>query len=765
MTDSDSSEDEFVNSNASGESASGAPVRAPSSADDRARVILAAHQERQVADGKKRVRTQTSVWKTCAARVFTDGLKTRGRCFVCEKEIGLNKQSSASNIRSHYHNNHDTFFKALNEAIERRAGASELTAMFQAEKEAFRRPLGGPIESFFKQSSFYTAKNGRSGANTLDVHRVAHVLYSAATGTPLEQIGSPLHAGYIAALGGPLINVSKTPLNSMLPRVHKAVNGLICSSSSRAQVGCLTVDGWTRSTRGSVFGIALTFVDARWEMQTVPLGLIAIDSLGKSAENQAALLRNVIEKSERVGENFLMHTIVSDNEASIVSAVGQVTSADGALRCIAHTLSLALKQDVPKSTAGPDGGEGTLTRLMSKIHDVSIFVRDHGKVESLLNSDQEGHGARSDRIRSLKLECCTRWHSSLAVLEAYLALSENLARVFDDPDVQGLRRRGHLELPTLLDESEIAFANDVVTILNEVRRVGRALEAEKAVTASRAPRLLWELVETLQLWARTKDLSSSRKSSAGDDMCRIAARAKVLLRRDSRDLAGAVAKAIEGRLGYLWRIPRTDDDESVSRRARLFHMAAMFDVNECTLDWLEEGLREPYYTKLYAQVAAEAVAISKNSDVQTYEGLFRSVHRALVNDLKGSGRRGVDVALNWWRDVDVVTVPFATCMATTARAFLSMQASSASAERLFSAAGYVEGGNRHNQSMAKMEMELVIRKWVLSELSVDGIEPGSLPSDAITPLANASQLFVNLVDRVAKSVVEAEPDGQHAVEE
>jgi hypothetical protein len=55
-----------------------------------------------------------------------------------------------------------------------------------------------------------------------------------------------------------------------------------------------------------------------------------------------------------------------------------------------------------------------------------------------------------------------------------------------------------------------------------------------------------------------------------------------------------------------------------------------------------------------------------------------------------------------------------------ARAFLAMQASSASAERLLSAAGRVEDAMRHNQSAAVLEMTLVIRAFVKRELGLDG---------------------------------------------
>jgi len=56
------------------------------------------------------------------------------------------------------------------------------------------------------------------------------------------------------------------------------------------------------------------------------------------------------------------------------------------------------------------------------------------------------------------------------------------------------------ELRTLSEDQQDVLA-EFITVLAEVRRVARQLEADRKVTTSRAPRLLRELHETLMIMA------------------------------------------------------------------------------------------------------------------------------------------------------------------------------------------------------------------------------------------------------------------------
>ena len=112
----------------------------------------------------------------------------------------------------------------------------------------------------------------------------------------------------------------------------------------------------------------------------------------------------------------------------------------------------------------------------------------------------------------------------LIVLETYLNLHDNLVRV-----VKRCAREHNLAPPLLCIDSELKIVADVVIILREVRRVGRALEAETTVSASRAPFLLWQLYETLRSWATfVKPTADSCASSTASDKAVQSARETLL---------------------------------------------------------------------------------------------------------------------------------------------------------------------------------------------------------------------------------------------
>ncbi len=84
----------------------------------------------------------------------------------------------------------------------------------------------------------------------------------------------------------------------------------------------------------------------------------------------------------------------------------------------------------------------------------------------------------------------------------------------------------------------------------------------------------------------------------------------------------------------------------------------------------------------------------------------------------------IEYTLQWWRNIEKGNIRELTkkrlysapLFVDAARAFLSIQASSASAERLFSDSGNQEGSRRHHGDPAYAEMLLFIRTFTKSRL-------------------------------------------------
>ena len=112
----------------------------------------------------------------------------------------------------------------------------------------------------------------------------------------------------------------------------------------------------------------------------------------------------------------------------------------------------------------------------------------HSKIGSKLVMVQcQSFGA--DRVLRLSKVCKTRWHSKLNVLETYISLKTFLEKVLPD------------EGPSLFADADESCIAEFILILREIRRVARACESDRRVSASRVPRLLYELQDTLKLFS------------------------------------------------------------------------------------------------------------------------------------------------------------------------------------------------------------------------------------------------------------------------
>lgn len=289
-------------------------------------------------------------------------------------------------------------------------------------------------------------------------------------------------------------------------------------------------------------------------------------------------------------------------------------------------------------------------------------------------------------------------------------------------------------------------------ILWQVRRVARELEAERSVTSSRAPRLLFELQQTLVRLAMDRanrdlaPLPARRKSSANGDAACDHARATLLLMPEARLFAVHVADKIQSRLGHIYRAvddefleilltgSESDDNETAKKsEAVLMQAAAVFDINECDLCWLPAEQCETYTVELIKVVAHWSGAFEDEPAYaeESHFCLLKWANRTLCNQLCENGRRSVDECLRWWKaDERWPSVH------KIIRGLFSVPASSAAAERLFSNASSIEGTNRSRLDTDVMGKLLTIKAYCKQQLS----EPSTMLGKPST-LSNAAQLL------------------------
>ena len=111
------------------------------------------------------------------------------------------------------------------------------------------------------------------------------------------------------------------------------------------------------------------------------------------------------------------------------------------------------------------------------------YVNSHKTVRVRL-LQMRSRGFTRDRIVTLDKDFITRWHSKLNILEKYTILRPCLSKALPD------------DAPSVLSEADDECIAECVLVLREVRRVARALEADRLVSASRMFRVLCELYDT-----------------------------------------------------------------------------------------------------------------------------------------------------------------------------------------------------------------------------------------------------------------------------
>lgn len=115
-------------------------------------------------------------------------------------------------------------------------------------------------------------------------------------------------------------------------------------------------------------------------------------------------------------------------------------------------------------------------------------------------------------------------HFKLNVLEKYTILHLYLLRVLLE------------DAPILLHENEFGPVAECISVLREVRRVARLLEADKRVAGSRVPRLMKELNDTLLIMASHRSsreatirrVKTARRSTSKDDEKLLEARSRLI---------------------------------------------------------------------------------------------------------------------------------------------------------------------------------------------------------------------------------------------
>lgn len=197
------------------------------------------------------------------------------------------------------------------------------------------------------------------------------------------------------------------------------------------------------------------------------------------------------------------------------------------------------------------------------------------------------------------------------------------------------------------------------------------------MTSSHTPPLLKELSETLSILSATRgrrqhvllSVKPSHESSAVNDRSRDLAGERVLGDEDARILSRKLIYNVDDRLGHIYSTVNpigveadisdlSEQDKKKYRKCKQTHLlqcSALFDINECTLDFLPETVdKNIYYSMLYNAAISDLPDLLGNEyDPKTdYASCLSSIHTIIINEIKSVGRKETKEALNWWLTIE-----------------------------------------------------------------------------------------------------------------
>jgi len=656
-------------------------------------------------------RSKVSIWTTAA--VVGDTESGRAICALCSKSIAVHNKSS-TNIINHYKTTHESIATSVRNA---NSTNEKLEILNRAISQ--KRASQSSMRQFIRTE---TAKPTPKSVSKDLVRSVCGILLAASRQVSFDVLGSPELEAFVSSAGGTIAK-SKTVYVRLLPEVYSIVADIAAKETGDVKVGSFTYDGWSAQFGTPIAGMTFHYIDSSWNLKTFPLCFLSLEDLGKTANQHEAVMSAAITTNDKLGSNVVVMSGTSDNDPATALGVDQYLEFSGSVRCVCHTMALAVNDAVSECDF--------LTDALSQISEITKYVNYRPKISTQIAAHQCLEFS-PDRIVRLASDCPTRWHSKLRIIEKYIILRPTLQKVLPE------------NAPPLLPDADEEMLAECVTIMKEVRRIARLMEFDRQLTASRAPRLLKELVRTLNLFAADRATRATletreryRRSIAEDDKALKTIRTTSIRDADVRNLAQLLSDYLTDRLGYLfepiesrsvhtaWDDISEDERKEVreSRRALVIQSACLFDINECTLDWLPATCDKKEYIEFLSDFIISEMprVLGDDFDVLIQNKTnFLSVHEAMKSQLEEKGRTVPNNALLWWREVENSTgamlrkrkVFQASLFTEMARAFLSIQASSAPVERLFSDSGLYEGNRRHHGNSSIEEMLFTIRSCV-----------------------------------------------------
>lgn len=275
---------------------------------------------------------------------------------------------------------------------------------------------------------------------------------------------------------------SRTTITNLLDPLCEILGADVEEALSSASALCATSDTWVND-RGDKFG-ALTWqhVTAQFVLKAVCSDVFHIPGSHTAKVLATALKRRI---ACRTDDSVLLGGLVTDNGANMVAAAAAAAEIVGKanhIRCFAHTLQLAVYDDVIKADVSLQCGS-----VLRKVRAYVVAITSHsGTRKAFLEAQVVPFDtAPLELVRDV----VTRWNSTLYMAQRFLTCKDAIIKTVNSSVLDDF-----LGSEMVLTAMDWVLLERICTVLVPFEKATRVMSSEAYPTLAMVPQMVRELM-------------------------------------------------------------------------------------------------------------------------------------------------------------------------------------------------------------------------------------------------------------------------------
>ena len=453
--------------------------------------------------------------------------------------------------------------------------------------------------------------------------------------------------------------------NELLVARYKEVKALLKAELFTATDVCVTTDMTSRQTSRYIT-VTAHYILPSWELRSAVLATTRMTD-DHTASNIASTLK---ETFDDWGIADKIVAVVTDNAANMVSAVNDFLKARH-LPCFAHTLNLVVKDALKRN--------GEIQNVLTRVKAIVRYFHTSVEAVDRLKDMQQ-------KKKQLINDVETRWTSTIQMLRRYIGLHKEVTAVLV------MLSKGHM----CVSGMDVEKMKSTVEALEPFELATEEMSAEKRTTLSKVIPILAQLQECLCEMCDSNTLAQE----LGTQMQK-----RFRLLQASFPLAASTF--LDPRFKQL---PFTDEDALEKAEGRLTSMLfAEFvadpkdnPTTSTSTQEVEDESGEPPRKKTLWGNFDKKVDTLLTCTPRASTG----PHLEMRRYVESQQLRREEDPLTWWK----INEPLFPKLATIAKKFLCITATSVSSERFISKAGELMSERRSSLKDSTVDMILFLNK-------------------------------------------------------